>query len=100
MNECLYILLVAILSVLLWLASHILTSPPCTPFIMVFSADENSTLGVVGTIFLCVLLSFTCISLILIAWDTCRPSPPNRRSRYLEFDPVEQEDRHTAENNR
>lgn len=64
---------------------------------MVFSTDENSTLGVVGIVFLCALLSFICISLLLIAWDTCRPSPPNRRSRYLEFDPIEQKDRHTAE---
>jgi hypothetical protein len=37
-----------------------------------------------------------CASQIVIAWDTCRPSPPNRRSQYLEFDPTEVEELHSS----
>ena len=95
-SESMYIFLVATVSVLFWLPSHILAPTPCSPFVMVFSGESNSTFGLVGTIILCALLLFVCISQIVIAWDTCRPSPPNRRSHYLEFDPVEVEELHSS----
>jgi hypothetical protein len=34
------------------------------------------------------LLLIICISLIIIAWDTCRATPPRRRSLYMEFEPA------------
>lgn len=94
-----YVFLVATLSVLLWLPSHILFPAPCSPFVMLFSADNNSTLGLVGVIILCSLLLFVCISLLVIAWDTCRSSPPNRHSQYLEFEGTELVEFRLAENN-
>ena len=91
-----YVFLVATVSILLWIPSRILVPTPCTTFVMVFSGESNSTFGLAGTIILCSLLLFVCISQIVIAWDTCRPAPPNRRSLYLEFNPVQEEDRDSS----
>jgi len=49
--------------------------------------EERAKTGL-GMIILGVLLMIICLSLIIIAWDTCRPPPPQRRSSYLEFDPA------------
>src|SRR5271170_7853386 len=86
-----YCFLTAALSVLFWLPSHIVNPAPFSSFVVFFSADTNSSLGLIGTIALSALLLLICVSLIIIAWDTCRPAPPNRRSQYLEFDPTELE---------
>jgi len=83
-----YVFLVTAISVPLWAPAHILSPAPCSPFIMVFSPQSNSSLGIMGMIILGVLLMIICLSLIIIAWDTCRPPPPQRRSSYLEFDPA------------
>lgn len=55
---------------------------------MIFSTKSNSTLGLTGMITNGGLLLIICISLIIIAWDTCRATPPRRRSLYMEFEPA------------
>ena len=83
-----YVFLVTAISIPLWAPAHILSPGPCSPFILVFSPQSNSSLGIMAIIILSVFLMIICLSLITITWDTCRPAPPQRRSSYLEFDPA------------
>jgi hypothetical protein len=86
MSEVLYVILVATASASLWIPSHFLNPAPCSVFVMLFSPDSNSTLGLVGMITTAGLLLIICLSLIVIAWDICRTTPTNRRSLFLELD--------------
>src|SRR5579859_5673655 len=88
LGESVYIGLVAFVSVGLWIPSHFLTSSPCSTFVMIFSVKSNSTLGLTGMITNGSLLLIICLSLIIIAWDICRATPPRRRSLYMEFEPA------------
>jgi hypothetical protein len=83
-----YITLVAFVSVCLWVPSHFLTSAPCSTFVMIFSAESNSNLGLTGMITTGSLLLIICLSLIVIAWDSCRATPVRRGSLYMEFEPA------------
>jgi hypothetical protein len=86
LSEGIYIILVAMTSVSLWIPSHFFNPAPCSVFVMLFSTESNSTLGLIGMVTAAGLLLIICLSLIVIAWDICRTIPSNRRSFYLEFD--------------
>lgn len=83
-----YIILVSIVSAGLWVPSHFLNASPCSAFIIIFSAESNSSLGLAGLIGAGSLLLAICLSLIIIAWDICRATPTRRRSLYMEFEPA------------
>ena len=84
--ECIYMIIAGIISVVIWVPSHILEPTPCSSFVLLFSAERNSDIGVVGTTLLSASFLLLCLCLVLIVWDTYRCAAVNRRSLYLEFD--------------
>lgn len=71
-----YVLFFAIILVILWVPSQILSPSPCTPFIMLFSPNTNSLLGLAGGIILISLFVLIGASLTIIL----HKSHENRKS--------------------
>jgi hypothetical protein len=60
------VLLFAIILAVLWVPSHILNPSPCSPFIMLFSPETNSLLGLAGGIILISLFALIGTSVTII----------------------------------
>ena len=81
-----YVLLFAIILAVLWVPSHILSPSPCSPFIMLFSANTNSHLGLAGGIILISLFVLISVSVTIILYKSNKKRKSVRLALEAEYD--------------
>jgi len=84
-----YVVLVVVVSIPLWIPSHVLNPTPCSSIVMLFSPDSNSRLGLAGLVILIAFFALIGISMIIVVWDTTGSGASPRSSYDVEFDPWE-----------
>ena len=85
-SEMTYILLVVVVSIPLWIPSHVLNPTPCNSIVLLFSPDSNSRLGLAGLVILIAFFALISISMIVV-WETPDSGGSARSSYDVECDP-------------
>lgn len=86
MSEVIYLVVVITIASGIWLPSHFLPPTPCSPFVVVLSPTQNTSLAVVAVAFGGGFLLLILLSSGTIAWHNYRARIFHPPSQYQEFD--------------
>jgi len=89
MSEGIYVAVVITISIGIWLPSHFLPPTPCSPFVVVMSPTQNTSLAVIAVAFGGGFLLLILLSSATISWNTYRSLIFHPPSQYQEFDTTE-----------
>ena len=81
-----YVILAVVMSIPLWIPSHVLNPAPCNSIVLLFSPDSNSRLGLAGLVILIAFFALIGISMIIVVWENPGSGASARSSCDVEFD--------------